>query len=277
MIHAICTQYRNEENKLKPWILYHAEQGFNTFILYDDHSSDNSVTILQNISEKYDINIIVNKTDVIEKTYSSALQTEEYHQDIPLNKRIARSFLYGFNIFNELNYCIKENNKSFCAFIDIDECLSTDTNKSVVETINLLFDLQDTNHLYVPSFDVNTISLKTDFKVFLEKDTQYRWSENERKTFKDGKFSHRGKSIVKFGYDFPIKYDLHSWSIVHCAGAIGTDFETAIPLNSNKNCNSKDLRIHHYRVPPNDGCTSFSEKDVMVYNEFKKVYSKYEI
>lgn len=277
MIYSICTQYRNEENKLKPWILYHVEQGFNTFILYDDHSSDDSILTLKDIIQSYKINVIINQTDVKEKMYSNSLQTEEYQTDIPLNKRIARSFLNGFDTFNKLNTSVEGKNKSFCAFVDVDECLTTDNNKSVVETVDLLFDLQKTNHLYVPSFDVNTSFLNTDFKVFLQKDTQYRWSETERRTFKNGKFSHRGKSIVKFGYDFPIKHDLHSWSIVHCAGAVGTDFETAIPLDSNKNCNSTDLRIHHYRVPPNNGCTSFSQKDPTTYNEFKKVYSKYEI
>ena len=276
MIYAICTQYRNEQNKLKPWILYHIEQGFNCFILYDDHSFDNSVNILNDISHLYNVNIVLNKTDAIEKTYTSALDTEKYMTDVPLNKRIARSFLNGFATFNLLASQVNTSiNDSFCSFTDVDECLTTDTKKSVVETIKILFEKQNTNHIYVPSFDINTSNLTSDFNVFVKKDTQNRWSSSDRDSFMNGKYSHRGKSIIKFGYDFPIKTDLHSWSIVHCAGAIGNNFETAIPVDCNKNCNSSDLRIHHYRIPPNDGCKQFSEHDVSLYNKFKKVYEKY--
>jgi len=275
MIYSICTQYRNEANKLKPWILYHKEQGFNTFILYDDNSSDESIKICNNIAVNHNVNIILNQSDSkTETTYSSSLQTEEYQKDVSLNKRIARSFLNGFEIFKNLSL---NSNNSFCAFIDVDECLTTDSTNNIVDVINNLFDIQKTNHLYAQSFDVDTSDLTTDIGVFLKEQTTYRWSSFEKETFMEGKFKYRGKSIVTNSYDFPFKTDIHCWSIVHCAGAIGNNFETAIPPNSNKNCNIEDLRIHHYRVPPNDGCRLFSQKDLNVYNNFKKVYDKYEI
>lgn len=58
MKNCIITQTKDQSNRFKDWILYHKEEGFDTIIYFDDYSEDNSVEVIKDISDEYDVNII---------------------------------------------------------------------------------------------------------------------------------------------------------------------------------------------------------------------------
>ena len=60
---CIITQSKDQGERLKDWVLYHYEEGFDTFLYFDDYSEDNSIEILNNLKEKYAINIIIRYSD----------------------------------------------------------------------------------------------------------------------------------------------------------------------------------------------------------------------
>lgn len=271
MIKAICTQFRNESNKISKWIQYNVEEGFNTFILFDDHSSDDSEKNVKDTINSYGgeiklIYLLTQKIDNI-KLYENCLSTDQYQSDISLQRRISQSFLKGFEIFKSLS-----NNEelNYCCFVDIDEILITDINDTVTKVIENNLSKRGVEHLYVQSYDVNTINLKTDENVFYEESTKYRWSNKNRTEFLNGKYSYRGKSIVTNKHNFLCSSE-DFWSIIHCGGCLGRDFQTAIPQESNKVPKDTELRIHHYRVPPNDNSTMFEEYDDNAFVRLQKI------
>ncbi|MFZ9376788.1 MAG: hypothetical protein ACO25K_06660, partial [Candidatus Fonsibacter ubiquis] len=132
---------------------------------------------------------------------------------------------------------------------------------------------KNVEHLYIQSYDINTNGLIDDKNIFYKNQTVHRWSDKNREYFLNGKYKHRGKSIVTNKHMFvcsPLDY----WSIIHCGGCIGSCFETAVPFSSNKIPPSKDLRINHYRVPPNDNSTIFEQYDDFAYQKFQKLDQK---
>ena len=272
-IKAICNQFRNEKNKIKDWVLYNIEEGFNTFILFDDHSTDDSEEIVRDTIEKCDkdIKLYYQYTDNNqEKKYESCLSTDEYQNDSSLHARVSRSFLSGLNIFKSI---CDDSDFHYCAFVDIDEILVSNRSEKITDIVSNMFLEKKVNHLYVQSYDVNTTGLENDRDIFYKDQTTRRWSDEDRKNFLNGKYKHRGKSIVTNKHTFvcsPINY----WSIIHCGGCIGSCFETAVPHSSNKIPLSNELRINHYRVPPNDDSTIFSEYDDFSYKNFKKLTDK---
>lgn len=274
MIKAICTQFRNESNKISQWILYNIEEGFNTFILFDDNSSDDSEKIVKNTINSCNKNINLVYTSLEKSTtvklYDSCLSTNEYQFDISLQERISQSFLKGFEIFKSLS---NKQELNYCCFVDIDEILISDSEETVTEVIKNNFDKKKVQHLYVQSYDVNTVNLETDDNIFFAESTKYRWSNKNRLEFLNGKYSYRGKSIVTDKHNF-LCPRVDFWSIIHCGGCLGRDFETAVPKESNKVPSDNELRIHHYRVPPNDNCKTFDCFDTSAFNRIKKNLNK---
>ncbi|MCP1230428.1 glycosyltransferase family 2 protein [Acetobacter indonesiensis] len=57
---AICLCVKNEEKELVYWLAWHTVIGFDSFIIYDDCSSDKTVSVIQSLSEKYDIRLLRN-------------------------------------------------------------------------------------------------------------------------------------------------------------------------------------------------------------------------
>lgn len=273
MIKAICTQFRNESNKISTWITYNIKEGFNTFILFDDHSSDDSEKIVKDIIDSYsDVRLIYLQTDNYNNSqlYENCLSTNEYREDSSLQRRISQSFLRGFETFKSL--CNNEE-LNYCCFVDIDEILTTNSKNIITEVIENNLSKRDVEHLYVQSYDVNTVNLETDKNIFQNENTKYRWSNKNRLEFLNGVYSYRGKSIVTDKHNFICSSE-DFWSIIHCGGCIGNNFETAIPLGSNKVPDESELRIHHYRVPPSSNSTIFDEYDDTAFNKFRTIRNK---
>jgi hypothetical protein len=125
MKNCIITQAKDQSNRLKDWILYHKEEGFDTIIYFDDYSEDNSVEFIKNISNEYDINIIVNYSDNIgnRKNQQEMANSNSYGGDISIHNRLIRSYNSGLKIARELD------SESICAIIDVDEFLVSNSDK----------------------------------------------------------------------------------------------------------------------------------------------------
>lgn len=270
MIKAICTQFRNESNKICDWFEYYINEGFNAFILFDDHSDDNIDEKIQYFLKKYDnIKLYYHITDIKDnvKLYNNSLETNIYQNDSSLHHRISQSFLSGFDIFKSISI---PNELNYCCFVDIDEIIISNYNEKITKIIENNFVKRKVEHLYIQSYDVNTIKIENDLDIFRNEQTQYRWSQKNREEFLNGKYSYRGKSIVTNNHNF-ICSPQNYWSIIHCGGCIGNDFRSAVSVE--KVPPEEELRINHYRIPPNDNSVIFDEFDNFVFNKFKNLKS----
>jgi len=50
MKNCIITQAKDQANRLTDLLLYHYDQGFDTFLYFDDYSEDNSIEILNSLN-----------------------------------------------------------------------------------------------------------------------------------------------------------------------------------------------------------------------------------
>jgi hypothetical protein len=53
MKNVIITQLKNQEERIYEWMYYHHTQGFDSFIIFDDFSEDNSVEEIRNFSKQF--------------------------------------------------------------------------------------------------------------------------------------------------------------------------------------------------------------------------------
>lgn len=145
MKNCIITQAKDQSFRLKDWILYHKEEGFDTIIYFDDYSEDNSVEVMKNISSKYNINIIINYSDNIgnRKTKQEMTNSNSYGGDISINNRLIRSYNTGLKIARGLN------TDSICAIIDVDEFLVSNCDKKVVDVISDMMIEKKTLNIFI--------------------------------------------------------------------------------------------------------------------------------
>lgn len=247
--HHIIFQSKNQEKRLLPWILYHKYQGFDKFIYFDDYSEDNSVEIANDISKKYDIDILILKTDKIGPTYSfNQTQSSNMYGGFDFVNRIVRSYNRGIDIIKQSSV----DDNIFVAFLDIDEFLVSDLDSK----ISSILENQNNDHLYIQSYDLKNVCLD-DFYIS-NSDSKYRWCEESRKTTE---FKERGKSVIKLKKLIePLKEDN---SVVHTLYNNGYIYP-----------NSKILRIHHFRIPCLSNSIKFIEDDTLI-NKSKEVMKYY--
>lgn len=231
MNYVIITQLKNQSIRIKDWILYHYNEGFDGFIIFDDFSEDSTKEEIIKIRDEYNINIILKETDGVGGTYdiSNCGNSNSYGHDSSLNHRIQRSYTEGNNILKSINP------EAFCAFIDVDEFFVTSTEKKIYEVINELFS-DNLRQILIFSFDV-----KHDYELtkgFILNSKNIRWTYE----FLD---SHpvwfaRGKSIIKTKF-------LETCTFVH---AILDPVPPSPHSEYSKEIRNYDLlRMHHYRVP----------------------------
>ena len=120
MNNVIVTQAKDQSHRLLPWFLNHYEQGFDTFIFFDDYSVDNTKEVIYEIKNKYNINIIYCQTDGVGsiRTLEETRDSNVYNADESLHFRLCRSYNIGLQIVKQINP------DAFVAFLDVDE-LST--------------------------------------------------------------------------------------------------------------------------------------------------------
>lgn len=251
MKYVITNQFRNESSRLEEWILYHSYQGFDSFILFDDWSDDNSVEILNKLRDKYSLNIIVEKTDGKGVKYKNSSETNSYNGNIDVAWRIARSATKGLEI-------ARQNNPHSIIFIgEVDEFLHTPLDIKIVDLIENLQLKHNEKHLYIQSFDVCD-SFTLDKPILTQACTTNRWGYQWRKKTI---FNDRGKSITT-----PSTTDkvLEQGGHIHY---LTTGDKNIFPQS--KRVDWQTLRIHHFRKP--SYIQNFNEYDDSLYKKAIKI------
>lgn len=207
----IVAQFKNAANRLEEWLKHHSYIGFKKFFLYDDSSTDDSVKKIKELSE-------------LDITLLPSIQNSD-----DFNRRIVDSS-------NDALMKLKLINEEIpIAFIDVDEYLV-----SVENMIDIIQrDLIQTKYdiLYVPSYDVKPTYDLDSNNITLS--TKYRWSEQDRQTQLNGLYKNRGKSITT-NKRCPKIENIH---VLH-------DQKNGIGLVKGVSTLSKNIRIHHFRIPP---------------------------
>jgi hypothetical protein len=262
MNNVIITQLKNQSGRMLDWILYHWTEGFDTFIIYDDHSEDSTLNEIEQIKNKYGINIFVFKTENIGRVYNidECKNSESYLGDHNLSLRIFKSYLKSNNFVKE------QNPDAICAVIDVDEFLVTNENRKVSETIREIILEMNVEQLVINSFDILD---KYEIKDWYTSDNQtsLRWDFNS--VIKDGTYRNRYKSIIISKYfDNCESPHILRWPndpIVNGKNLIDSfrifDFDK--------------LRIHHFRKPNLNSNIEFSEDNILI-NKMKIIRDKYE-
>ena len=252
MNNIIITQLKNQSNRIKDWILYHYAEGFDGFIIFDDFSEDSTEEEIIKIRDKFNINIIVKKTDGLGNSYGlmACKDSNSYGGDSSLSDRILRTINTGY----EMAYNINPN--SFCAFIDVDEFIMTNSDKKVTDVIHEKFGLNykqiqirniDVLHNYeLTDWYTNNIDLKT-------------WNYEDLRNHEVWKY--RNKAVLKTGFCKLLKF-------IHCPCQEG-DKESYTYIEDDFN----ELRLLHFRTPNLD--TMRWESDDIASKKFKQIYEKY--
>ena len=258
MNNVIITQAKDQGLRLKDWILYYHSEGFDTFIYFDDNSEDNSIEILNDLKEKYNINLIVNYSDGIgnKKNSDDMKNSNSYGGDQSVHNRLIRSYNKGLEIVRNIN--VDAN----CAIIDVDEFIITNEDRKVVDIIDDM--IKKHNHLYVQSFDtLDDFELKDWYTT--NKSTSFRWDYDSRK---DTIYKERGKSICKANY---IDEIIQGPNYIHVLRDLTKD-----ELNNVFISDYNRIRIHHLRKPIMDSSIKMVEDNTLI-NKMLKVKEQYEI
>ncbi len=256
---CIITQAKDQSTRLKDWVLYHYEEGFDTFIYYDDHSEDDSIEVMRKISQDYGINIIINYSDNMGNKKSSAemKDSNSYGGDTSIHNRLIRSYNSGLNLARS------QNPNAICAIIDVDEFLVSNNGTSL-DAIKALMKSREMNHLYINSFDIDD-NFNTDKEWYTTQDsTKFRWDYEYRA---NTMYRTRGKSVCLASDVIEIP---QGPNYIHVLRDISDEYFTKF------NVEDYDyLRMHHYRKPCMDKNFKFVE-DSTLLNKMIKIREKYE-
>jgi len=237
MNNVIITQLKNQSERIYDWLFYHKNEGFDSFIIFDDFSEDDTINEINKFKEDYNANIILKNTDEKGHNYSllESKNSESYAHDGALNDRIKRSYTAGNNIVKSINP------NAVCCFIDVDEFLVTKENETTANVIRRIFNDNNCTQILVYNFDV-----KHDYKLeknFIYKnDNYYRWDYDD--VNKHPVWQTRCKSIT-------ISKSTTEVTFVHYINNI--DYNTY-------HCRDYDmLKMLHFRIPnlPNSSDIGF--------------------
>jgi hypothetical protein len=260
-MNCIITQSKDQSNRLKDWILYHKEEGFDTIIYFDDYSEDNSVEVMKSISNEYGIDIIVNYSDSIgnKKSRQEMTNSDSYGGDTSVHNRLIRSYNSGLKISRELN------SESICAIIDVDEFLVSNSGKKITDVIRDTMNDRNVKHLYINSFDISDdFDINSDWYSTNE-NTKFRWDYKDRK---NTIYGGRGKSVCVASEIIEIP-QLPNY--IHTLTSLHPQYFEKV------NVEDYDLlRMHHYRKPCMDKSIKFVE-DRTLLDKMIKIREKYEI
>jgi hypothetical protein len=258
MNNIIITQSKDQGWRLKDWILYHHSEEFDTFIYFDDYSEDNSIYILNDIKEKYNINIIIDYSDGVGNKKDSILMKDSnsYGGDQSIHNRLIRSYNRGLRMVRDCNPYAN------CAIIDVDEFIVTNNDIKVTETIENMIDAY--KHIYIQSFDTSD-DFEIDEWYSTNENLSFRWDYNSRK---DSIYKTRGKSICKANYIDDI---IQGPNYIHVLKDLTTE-----ELNNIFISDYDKIRIHHLRKPIMDNNIKMVKDDTLVKKKLK-VKEKYEI
>lgn len=243
----IITQFKNEEKRLKEWIEHHHWLGFKKFILYDDNSTDNSFQEIKNLQNSgIDIELYsVMSTDhrlhirILDSVNRGLEITQNYSKELPILITEVDEFLVsGKNTFNKNIYQLLQ--------------------EKFLKTSYELY--------YIPSYDIKPTYDLTKSNICLQETK--RWSEKDRKTKQNGIWKERGKSLTT-NKRCPQIFNIHVLHDFDKVNGIGHVYNKTLLANE------WDLRLHHFRLPPNgyendmgsgEYFNQFDEDDYTLYN-----------
>jgi len=215
---GLVTQQRNDYQRTIDWIEYHSKIGFDTFIIFDDNSTDDSLQVLNNLKLN-NVFIKVLSTNK-EGTYNDENNPNIYTYNLDLTQRIWNSYLEGFKYLKDnFDFLIDD----WVGFLDVDEYIVPQTELSFVDFLKSE-DLNFFSRIEIHSYDFEPNKLN-----YLK--TYYRWSDN----FKNCNAPRRVKSFIRILNYFENLFDFH------CGGI--HFINEKIPAYSNSNL----IRINHYR------------------------------
>lgn len=224
----IVTQIRNESKRIEEWVKYHNHIiGVEKFIIYDDHSNDETLSILNELSKKY--HIITFSTNKNGHYLDS--NNPNVYGTIDLHNRILNSMNDGLNFLKKDT----KNLDKWIFFIEVDEFIKEDIRiYDYLSTIPL-----DINRIWIPSYDFDD---NFDLNKKILPQSIYRWSDHTR----NNNFIGRCKSALRIKNYAQKIVDIHNLDNSKCIRTSGTI------LNEDYNMVRQDtigLKLFHYRKP----------------------------
>jgi len=210
---CIMAQIKNQENRVYDWLVYHINEGFDTFVIYDDNSTDKTLEEIKEVSSKYSCNIIIKDT-----------------MDCPSNEgnvpRQIRNMNKGIKIVKELNP------EASITFIDSDEFIVTNESLPSSKVIRNMMREYNSSQILYYSFD---IKCGYEYKRgYIKNDeTSYRWCYDKLDADPRWRLRTKGTILVK---------DLNKINFIHVPNE-----SPEISTYSNRDYDK--LRIHHFRTP----------------------------
>lgn len=229
MKHILITQARNESIRLKNWVAYHASQGIDALVFFDDYSTDDTKSNLVQICQQYNVDLHYNITDGFGDIFETG-NSESYGHSQSCNHRIIRSLSYG------LYHAQQTYTNAICYCLDVDEYMVSNSDNTIADIVEKLFADKGVYRIYCHSFDVFPSYSLTEW-ITNQPQSCYRWSfESRNKSI----FRSRGKSIT-LPQHTPLPLPLAS-NVVHDLGLVVHHLENYKQFDM--------LRIHHFRNPP---------------------------
>lgn len=246
---VIITQVANQENRIYDWIKYHKFLGFDTFIIFDDYSKDNTkFEIEKAINDFKTINIIVQKTNKQGNFYDieSCKNSNSYGGDMTLQNRLNTSYTRGNDIVKSVNP------DAICTFLDVDEFIYS--NSESLQILEKTF--EETNCHQIKLFNFDVLDNYILEKNFLFKNNFVRWDFID--TFNHPIWKGRTKAIFKSKFLEVCTFVHHP---VH-GPTVGNDIP---PLSFD------DLRMLHFRKPNLEADSIKFVTDINFNNYLKKI------
>jgi len=258
---CIITQSKDQSQRLHDWVLYHFEQGFDTFVFFDDFSEDNSLKVLEKLRADHNINIITKFSDGLgnKKSREEMTNSESYGGDVSINYRIIRSYNQGLSIIKNLNP------EALCLFIDVDEFLVSNSDEKVSEVIKKIMIEKNTDLVYIHSFDIKNDYDLEDWYICSD-NSSLRWSYLSRS---QSAYKNRGKSACIANTILEIK-QLPNY--VHQIREVSDDEKIKVSFDDYDR-----LRIHHFRKPNLSDNNIEYVKDFTLIQKSLLIKNKYKV
>ena len=237
---SFVTCFKNEAWRLEEWVKFHNFLGVETFILFDDGSSDNTTEVLDRLSKQY--KILSFKTDG-KGTYSNSSNPNEYGKNGDLHLRLQRTYKKGLEIAKNIGI-------NWAGVFDVDEYV-VPINKSDCRRDFYRDYFVDKNYprIYVHSFDMRG-PFSAESKVTKSISS---WSKQDKNygivNGISGWFKERGKSFVNLDKWNGTCTCAHNISWQEC---LNEGDNTRLSEDHKKRCLGfpNNIRINHYRNNP---------------------------